>query len=399
MKVPPDRRRFVTAREEKFRIQSPDEQQRIVDSGTAVLYTPPVVSVERATDTPANLKLPAEAPEPTARETTPPITRPSNLHQLRTWEVVPRARPFFTIRAAVLLTLAGLALGGLGGALLLGMGSHAAPPAGRGGIQEEVTLLTPADEDALDTAYADRHAGKFAPAEQLFDDLARQHPRWDAMKAEVGRTLFYEKNMSEAYATLRTAVDKGLAPAEANFLLGALAVMRKSYPEAEASLATAVALDPTRPDIYYLWGDCLRAEGKPQEAAAKFRSAMLRNQYETSDGLFRLKFWLSKIEADRENSDGINAEIDAALAQPHPPMEAFFAAAARDLKAGNAASAASHLACARERVEPIVFAVILRDPTFTQESSRPELAEFFLPAAPVSRVPAAPVGGSPSPAP
>ncbi len=177
-------------------------------------------------------------------------------------------------------------------------------------------------------------------------------------------------------------------------MLGLVSLVEKNFQEAETSLAAAVAADPTRPDFFFLWGECLRDEGKPLEAVDRFRSALLRNAYETADGLYRLKLWLSEIDANVENTEGLSAAIDTALAQPSPPMETLFAAAARDLKAGNSRAAAEHVRRARDRVDPEVYHVIMNDPTFAPFRARLEAAEP-MPSAPPAESPVPPPAAVP----
>ena len=280
-----------------------------------------------------------------------------------------------------LFALVCVALGVLGSSLLSKPSRTAVSVAGPGTSVEEVKPLTPAEQGELDTAYTALQTHKFADAEQRFEALARRHPNWQAMGVEVGLALFYQGKLDEASKAL-TAVDKGWMSADANYVLGMIGLKDKDYSEAETNLAKAVTLDPTRPEYYYLWGECLREQGKLLEAAGKFRSALLRNRSETTTGLYRVKLWLSEIEADQENNDGAGAEIDAALALPRPPMEILFAAAARDLKAGNIDAATAHLLGARRRADPKVFQMILRDPVFADVHSRPELAGLFQAEAP-----------------
>ena len=276
-----------------------------------------------------------------------------------------------------------LVLGVLAGYLLSSFVNRNANSAARGRVRPEVVGLSPADEDSLDAAYAARSRRDYAKAEQLFSTLVRKHPNWESVQAEIGRTKLYGHDLQGGSDSLKSTASHGWLPADANFLLGALYMVQKAYRDADSSFATAVALDPTRPEYYHLWGESLRAEGRIMEAIPKFRSALLRNQYETAVGLYRLKVWLSELEANHEAQDGTNAEIDAALAQPLPPMEALFASAARDMKAGDFRGAAEQMRRARARTDPAVFHVILNDPTFAQAHARPELAEFFRGASPI----------------
>ena len=259
--------------------------------------------------------------------------------------------------------------------------------------------LTPADQADLDAAYTARHARKYAEAEQLFTALEHRHPGWGPMEVELGRTQYYDNKAYDASFTLKAAADKGTSPAEANFLLGILNKARKSYPDAESSFAKAVAIDPTQPEYYFFWGECLRDEGKLLDATGKFHSALLRNQYETATGLYRAKLWLCAIEADQAAKTGVEAEVDAALAKRYPPMEAFIAAAARYVKANDLRAAAAHLASANQRADPVVVRYILSDPFFAEVRSKPEVAAIFRSEPPDTSPGSADAAGSPTPAP
>ena len=289
-----------------------------------------------------------------------------------------------------------LALGVLAGYLLSAFVHRADTSNVHGGVRPEAIRLSAADEDSLDAAYIARNQHDYTKAEQLFATLVRKHPNWESVQAEIGRTFLYGHDLQRGSNSLKVTARQGWMPADANFLLGALYMVQKAYRDADACFASAVALDPTRPEYYHLWGESLRAEGRIMEAVPKFRSALLRNQYETAAGLYRLKMWLSELEANQEAQDGTNAEINAALSQPLPPMEAFFASAARDMKAGDFKSAAEQMRRARQCTDPAVFHVILNDPTFAQVHARPELADLFRPVPPP---PASPGNAAATPAP
>ena len=231
----------------------------------------------------------------------------------------------------------------------------------------------------------------------MFTALGRKHPDWGTMEVEVGRTLLYARNLKAARVVLTASADKGPTGAEANFLLGTLFEAEKLYPQAESSFAKAVQLNPTDPNYYYFWGECLRKEGKVLAAIPRFRSALLRNQYETATGLYRLKLWLSEIEADQAATDGVNAEIDAGLSQHSPSMEALVAAAARDLKTGETTAAPNQLVRAREQMDPTVFRIVMNDPFFAPLRSRPELVEAFELVLPGSKLDLGEAVGSPTP--
>ncbi len=295
---------------------------------------------------------------------------------------------------AALLSLVCLLAGAAGGYFLPGIaGKNAGPtkagtPGGKTGrllpdepAKDPAPRLTPAQQDEVDAAFTAAKAGKFTESAQLFTALQNKHPEWGSMGLETGRALLYQHDVPAARASLEAALAKGVMPADAHFLLALLSMTDTNFAEAEASFAKATALDPARPDFYYFWGECLRREGKPMEAIGKFHAALIRNQYETTDGLYRLKLWLSEIQADQENSNGTSALIEEGLAKPRPPMEALLAGAARAIKAGQITVAAGLMRRARQVVEPTVFFVIMQDPAFAQEVWRPELADFYKPEA------------------
>lgn len=378
----PRRRRRFFALEGRFEVGDTGELEGIADPS----QTDPAASSTVAEDEDVSFRETdagqagfAEASGATAEsaeEALPPAFRLNRSPRAR----APQKR-FFS-RSSLPLALACLGLGGFAGYLLAGTGRKTVTTDGPGTVQKSAMTLTSTDESELDAAYAARHAHRYEEAEQLFTTLERRHPDWGPMKVELGRTFFYENKSYDASTLLKTATEKGWKPAEANFLLGVLNKARKSYPEAELCFARAVAVDPTEPEYYFFWGECLREEGKLLDATAKFRSALLRNQYETATGLYRVKLWLCAIEADQDGAGSVNAQVDAALASPQPPMEAFVAAAARDLKTGNFGAAAAHLSRARRRADATVFRYIISDPMFVPAQSRPEFAVFFRSAPP-----------------
>ena len=393
MRKPTRRHRFAASQRAQFEIQGADESKPIINLPPRdPLAFQTFVEDTKPTSTDAKITLPRLTGKPTGDWEPAPIVVPSGLRLV----AAPPATENKPLPALWLglVSVASLALGVLGNAL---WSRHAqpAPDFPAPAAIPEAAPLTPAEQEELDAAYAARDAQKFAEAAQRFVILGRKHPGWKAMEVEAGVTLLDEGNLDAAETSLQASADRGWTPAAANYFLGATNLKKKDYARAQESLGKAVALDPSRPEFYYLWGECLREEGKPLEAATKFRSALLRRPSETAEGLYRLKLWLSEIEADQENNDGIAAEVDRAMSQPHPPMEALFAAAARDLKSDDIRAAAGHLLRARERTDPKVFQTILDDPVFAQVRSRPELAEVFkaanVPVPPVARSEPGPV--------
>ena len=360
------RRRFFALGEDQRQIPGSTDSQEAADPSL-----PPVG------DEPTDTFTDPDSPEPPNEEAefsdgTPFAVKALTERRLKPWRRV-------SIPAALGLALLSAALGGLMVRFLSTNTNHSGDHRER----KDAVLLTPGDQQELDAAYAARDARHFDEAEQQFIALARKHPDWTAMPLEVGRTLLHRQKYLGARAALNGVAAQGEEGAVATLLIGVAYDAEKSYPEAEGSFAKAVALDPTQADAYFLWGECLRGQGKLAEAITEYRSALLRNEDETGAGLYRLKLWLCKIEAGQVEAD-TNAEIDAALARPYPPMEALFAAAARELKAGDLRLAAAHLVRARERADPTIFLAVLNDPLFVEARSTPELSAMIRSVSPAA---------------
>ena len=222
---------------------------------------------------------------------------------------------------AVLLLVSGGLVGGYT------LGQRSAIPAGVSPrvafVQANRAVLGPLDpkvQKEVDDAFGATKKGAYADARLRFSALREKHPEWPSVAVEVARAALYEHDSQGAQGILGILTANRLTP-DADFMMALLHLTNKEFDLAETSFGTAVALDPTRPDFFYFWGECLRRDGKPKEAIDKFRSALLRNQYENSEGLYQLKLWLSEIQSDQEEASGGGKEIDNALAQARPPYE------------------------------------------------------------------------------
>ena len=237
--------------------------------------------------------------------------------------------------------------------------------------------LAPAVVADVDAAFAANKAGQFADARQRFNVLADMHPAWVSMRIEAARATLYEHDFDAAGKILAT-IQRAGANVDAEFLSGLLEMTTQTYDKAEPAFARAVALDPARADIFYFWGDCLRREGKPQDAADKFREALIRNQYETTEGLYQLKLWLSDhpggpgigqgCQREDRRGPGFGASVGAGVVRGGSRGRS---------RPGRYKEAGAHIGQAQKVMEPAVFRVILQDPTFLQENFRPELAPFY----------------------
>jgi hypothetical protein len=299
----------------------------------------------------------------------------------------PDGRRLLTKRPLALAVCASLAIGGVAG-YLGGLTQHSRSPQETAAASPAVPVprapsvysppLTPELQSELDAAFEVLKNNRPADAHKRFAALLKQRPDWVALNLEMARAAFYQRDFNATEAMVEAGNASGaISIADGEFLLALLRMNTKRYDIANHSFERAAAADPTRADIYFFWGDCLRRQGKPAEASEKLRAALLRNQYETETSLYQTKLWLSEIQADRETVSGSGAAIDAGLAKPHPSSAVLLAAAAREIKAGRITQAADYIALARQIMEPAVFSIIMQDPTFMQESWRTEMTVFY----------------------
>ena len=241
----------------------------------------------------------------------------------------------------------------------------------------------------LDNAYRALRAGKFDDADASLRAAQERRPPtaaappgggWPELEVERARVRFYAGDLPGADRMLDTLLRApGTTSARADALLLRALVQGALHVPALADdlFAAAVAANPARADTLFFWGNALRAQGRPAESIPKFRAALLRNQFETMDGLIRVKLWISQLQVDAETAEAA-AAIEAALTPPNVPTGyTWLGAAARALRGGRFAEAAGALRRARPLLEPVVFRVVLGDPAFKEQSWRPELAEFF----------------------
>lgn len=321
----------------------------------------------------------------------------------------PRSRPW---RLPLLLFLLGTGLGGGVGFWFGGGGTPPAAASSRPGAgttprlslePEVVAPLSPLTSELsagtlasvvadVDEAYTALRTGKFADADASLRAAQARRPLppgprlsgvpagWPELEVERARVRFYAgdlKGADQALDALSRAPGTASARADTLLLRALIQGALRAPALADDLFAAAAAANPTRADVFFFWGNALRTEGKPAESIPKFRAALLRNQFETMDGLIRLKLWTSQFQVDAQAPEAA-AAIDAALAPPNAPSGyTWMGAGARAIREGRFADAAGSFRKARALLEPVLFRVVLSDPMFAEQSWRPELAEFF----------------------
>ncbi len=227
----------------------------------------------------------------------------------------------------------------------------------------------------IDDAFTAFKAGRFADARALFATMRDRAP---SLRTAGAWNEFFAGNYSQSESQVLQQIREGIDAADAYFLLGLLRATREDYPGAGQAFAAAAALDPTRAETQFLWGDTLRREGRPREAIAHFRAAIRRNRQETNESFFQYKLTLSQLEAGGEEAAEAEKNLPSS-AESIAAASGFvqLALAAQALTRGQAGAASERLSAARKTLEPALFRIGLQDPIWTAERSRPEFAEFF----------------------
>ena len=287
-------------------------------------------------------------------------------------------------RSALLLSVGAAA--GFGLSLWRGGGTLARPASNpvAAGIPTIPTILVPDRpvtetseiERDTDLAYAAAKAKRHAEARERFASLRERFPGQAIFAVEEARNYYYQANYLAAQRLLSENILAGRAVAESHFLLGLVQLAERNYALAQSSFQRSALADPSRPETHFLWAEGLRREGLGAEAARRYQVAWERNQFETNEVAYRLKLWLAQI-AEGLLPEESSRQIDAALAASPPTGDALVADAARAVRSGDFARAARRLGEARRTMEPLVFQIGLRDPTFVQEAWRPEMAPLY----------------------
>ncbi len=280
--------------------------------------------------------------------------------------------------------------GGLGFALGRGTTGDGNGRSGAAAAPASVAPNGPASENAMptrdpavartvDDAFAAMKASRFDDARAAFASVCDRAP---SLRTAGAWNEFFAGNFSQAESQVLRQIREGVDATDACFLLGILRLARGDYVGAGQAFAAASALDPTRGDIEFLWGDTLRREGRPREAIAHFRAALGRNRQETNDGYYQYKLWLSQLEAGEVEAAEMEKSLANAFGDPaasggtsgfiHLALAALAQASGKPVTV-----VAGHLADARRSLEPTLFRIGLQDPLWTAARTEPGLGGFF----------------------
>lgn len=245
-------------------------------------------------------------------------------------------------------------------------------------IQTSPTEWTASLIRELEKVLADFAGGREAEARQATAQLLAKSPELPGLallEAEAART---EGRLISVDVALAREIQR-VTP----FRYRALLEQARNYAaqnklvEALASLRSAVALDPVRPEAHFYIGEIRRRMGRFFEAIACFESAAnaARPGLQPDLALIRLRQRFARAESGRENT--LAAETEAALARPDPEPEWLALDAALKLLAGNVAETRASLLRLKTSCPPARLAVLLDDHIFRSLLNRNELRDLL----------------------
>ena len=116
-------------------------------------------------------------------------------------------------------------------------------------------------------------------AVEVLTPLAEEYPDDRAVIYTLGMALLKDNRTQEAQALLDRILRNGQS-AESEFLLGQGELLRNDLVAAAGHLKRAVELNPKMPWAHSLWGQALKAAGKPELATEQFREELKVNPYD-----------------------------------------------------------------------------------------------------------------------
>jgi tetratricopeptide (TPR) repeat protein len=113
----------------------------------------------------------------------------------------------------------------------------------------------------------------------VLSPLRVEYPDDHAVVYVLGMALMKDNRTSEAQILLDRILSDGES-AESAFLLGQSELLRNDLAAAAEHLARAVELNPNMPWAHTLYGQALKAAGKPEQATAQFNEELKVNPYD-----------------------------------------------------------------------------------------------------------------------
>jgi len=251
-----------------------------------------------------------------------------------------------------------------------------------------------AEFTALDAALTAERSGNRAKAVQLTTELrgrlgqtlSQQSSALDLYLAEMA---IRERRGRDAKAILFPLTRTSPPSAQACDRLGFIAARNRDFDDAVTAFSEAAKAEPLVGVYFYRWGECLRRQGKLEEAVTRLQEALLRQRGSdplTAPAATGLKLRLARIElgqvaAVRAEAEEHTRNNSANQAPPPDAGDWMLAAAACDLQENKLAAAAEWLRKARAALPAARFEEEIADYFFRAYLHKPELASALPTAA------------------
>ena len=116
-------------------------------------------------------------------------------------------------------------------------------------------------------------------AAEVLSPMIDEYPDDHAVVYMLGMALLKDNRIQQAQVMLDRILRDGES-AESSFLLGQSELMHNDLAAAAKHLARAIELNPKMPWVHSLYGQTLKAAGRPDQAAAQFEEELKVNAYD-----------------------------------------------------------------------------------------------------------------------
>ena len=164
-----------------------------------------------------------------------------------------------------------------------------------------------AADELVEQALVLEHAGRWNDASERFVAAKHKDLRYRGILYRVGKLAYDKGNFDTADRLLDRALAFGENVDMANYLRGLIATRRRDLAAAERFFQAATTAEPFAADYYYYWGEALRLDNRPQDAAARYEQAARRARDDQDLAVCQFKVRIGRLEA------GENAKLKAEI--------------------------------------------------------------------------------------
>ena len=155
-------------------------------------------------------------------------------------------------------------------------------------------------------------------AEQTFKQAFSVDGNSSVAYMEYGKFLVQSNRQAEAEAALRKAVEVGPNDRTARFVLASYYLLNRQYDKAEGAYKELAALDPDKPESQAILADFYSAINRLDDAVTIYKNILAK-----SPDFLQGRYRLAEILLARNDSDGVNAQLDEAFKKDQHDRQAL----------------------------------------------------------------------------